>query len=203
MEVLTKSHGVRATHVVAILLDLVGIVGDPVEAAKTQGEGVLKSRASVSGWRDGKTCQYAYVVAPPDATVVATAHAATGSRTRTLDRLTRYSLEVGDAAEGVAQSAGGEAPALDIARVGVALVTRSLADAGGGLEVQTRPLVGGVVVGHVVEDLLDGTSEQVVGDVRGSLESPGDLLNGVGLVDTSSVGCIKSTVGGDELWGSG
>lgn len=36
VEGLTEGHGVSATHVVAVLLDLVGVVGDPVEATKNQ-----------------------------------------------------------------------------------------------------------------------------------------------------------------------
>lgn len=50
-----------------------------------------------------------------------------------------------------------------------------------------------------MEDLLDGTVEQMVGDVGLSLEGPGDLLDGVGLVDASNVGGSESAVGGNEL----
>lgn len=150
---------------------------------------------------DRRAWQTTYVVAPPDATVVATAHAATSTRTRSFNGLTRHALEVGDTTERVAQSAGGETPALDSASRGVALVVAGrLADTDGGLKVQTGPLVGGEVVGHVVEDLLDRAGECVVGNVRLSLERPGDLLDGVGLVDTSNVGSDERAVGGNELW---
>lgn len=140
-----------------------------------------------------------YVVAPPDATVEATAHAATSTGSRALKRHARHALEVADAAERGAQRASSETPALDSARVGVVLVVASLANANGRLKVQTRPLVVGVVVGHMVEDLLDGTVEQVVGDVGLSLEGPSDLLDSVGLVDASHGGGSESAVGGNEL----
>lgn len=42
MEGLAEGHGVGAAHVVAILLDLVDVVGDPVEAAEAQLERVLQ-----------------------------------------------------------------------------------------------------------------------------------------------------------------
>lgn len=147
-------------------------------------------------------CSYAiatYVVAPPDATVKATAHAATSTGSRALNGHAGHTLEVADAAESGTQRASGETPALNGARIGIVLVIASLADANVGLEVQTRPLVVGIVVGPTVEDLLDRTGEQVVGDMGLSLEGPSNLLDGVGLVDASNVGGDKCAVGGDDL----
>lgn len=142
-----------------------------------------------------------YVVAPIDATVVTTAHAATSTRARAFNRGTRHALEVGHAGKRTSQRAGGKAPAVNVAGVGVvALDDRGgLAGAGGHVWGQARPLVGGVVVGHVVVDLLNRAGELVVGDVRGELESPGDLLDGVGLVGSGGVGGVEGAVEGNAL----
>lgn len=50
-----------------------------------------------------------------------------------------------------------------------------------------------------MEDLLDRTGEQVVGNVGLGLEGPSDLLDGVGLVDASNVRGVEAAVGGNEL----
>lgn len=41
VEGLAEGHGIRAAHVVAVLLDLVGILSDPVESTEDQTERVL------------------------------------------------------------------------------------------------------------------------------------------------------------------